>query len=361
MATVDVNGTLIDFPDSLSPDQLQQAVAKAAGQISSPRESLLSKASDLLSLPEKKSREGLNMIAEAVSPDTQVTGNLPRDIAMNLPRIGAETLADTAPSFISKGAILTAGGLRGLKLASPLIKAAGSGLAKTGESISGMEYKNPGILKKIGSDPSFLFSNGKEAASPLYEAGKQVGGDMGPLAEIPDKKAMVKIAYKMAKDGTLNPTQALESRKELSNLKNSVTDGFFRKATAKFNEIAKPIFADADAMHAQGIQASEARRLLPVNKYGGTSVAKSILGSIGGILPTVAMSPLAQSGAAAAAGTAAKIISPLINNATKAGPVLAGITKTLTEDKARDLLREAKGDREKARELAKQRGYEIPE
>lgn len=336
--------------------ELEEQEAKAQSQ-TAPKNSLMA----MLSIPEQKSREGLNMIAQAVSPKQEVTGNMARDVAMNTPRIAMESLADTAPGFISKESILTAGALRTLKAAAPAIKAIGKGAAKAGESISGMEYKTPGILEKIAKDPKFLFSKGKSAASQLYEDAKKVGGDAGSLSEIPEKKKMVEISYKLAKKGKINPTQAFEARKQLSDIKDTVTDGFFRKATAKFNEIAKPVFAEADKAFSEGIKADEARRFLPVNKSGGTSIAKSAIGTLTGVLPTIAMSPLAQSTAAAAAGTAAKAIAPLANNAIKSGSLLAGITKTLTEDKAREILRETKGDREKARKLAKDRGFEIPQ
>lgn len=341
-------------------DSLRQ-VSGVQRSVESPQEAPKKGIMDLLSLPEKKSREGLNMIAEAVSPKQEVTGNMARDIAMNLPRIAAESLADTAPGFISKEALLTGGALKGIKLGAPAIKTVGKYAAKAGESISGMEYKNAGILKKMAENPKMLFAKGKDSASNLYEAAKKLGGEGGALSEIPEKKKMVEISYKLAKKGKINPTQAFEARKQLSDIKDTVTDGFFRKATAKFNEIAKPVFSEADEAFSKGIQADEGRRLLPINKGGGTSIAKSAIGTLMGVLPTVAMSPLAQSTAAAGLGAAAKAIAPLAKNAVKSGSLLAGITKTLTEDKARELLREAKGDREKARKLAKERNFEIPE
>ncbi len=69
------------------------------------------------------------------------------------------------------------------------------------------------------------------------------------------------------------------------------------------------------------------------------------------------LTPMAV-GASLPGRTESDLVSPV---ADKVKGLLSGITKTLTEDKARELLREAKGDREKARKLAKDRGYEIPE
>lgn len=269
---------------------------------------------DALEVPSQMSKQGLQMIAQSVSPEQQVTGNLPRDIAMNIPRITAETFAETAPDFISREAILTAGALKGLKLAAPAIKAVGRGVAKGAESISGLEYKTPGILSEVASKPSLLFAKGRKSANPAYEAAKKVGGKVRSSLIVPEKKQVVEKAYELAKSGKLNPTEAFEARKELSSIKNNVSGEFFRQATAKFNEIAKPIFSKGDEIYAKGIRAEELRRIFPVNKSGGTSIMKSTLGTLAGMVPAMAMSPIVQGTTAAAIGTGAKMIKPFVNN-----------------------------------------------
>ena len=59
MATVDINGTLIDFPDDLPTEQLQQAVASAAKQMGgqAKQKSFLGKAYETLSIPENEAEK----------------------------------------------------------------------------------------------------------------------------------------------------------------------------------------------------------------------------------------------------------------------------------------------------------------
>lgn len=348
--------------------------------------SLLQKGYEALAIPEQKSKEGLQMIAKAVSPQQEVTGNLTRDVAMNLPRIGAETLSEVAPGFISRGAILTAGALRGAKAAAPLLKIAGRAIARGAESISGLEYKTPGILAEAAANPKLLFSPGKE--SVVYEAAKEAGGKVREsLSQIPEKIKMVKESLKLADKGTLNATEALEARKELYSIKKTVSKEYFRKATEKLNEVAKPVFGKADEAYKQGVKADALRMLLPVNKGGGTSIAKSALGTFAGVGPMAAMSPLVQGGIATGVGAAAKAASPLINNpvisaealqlaqqaknqfqlkpdveALKQGrkvevkPLPTG--KPLSESTIKTYLKKAKNNKEKARALAIKDGYD---
>lgn len=326
------------------------------GMAPQPKPSLMKQGWDALAVPEQKSREGLQMIAQAVSPQTQVTGNLPRDIAMNIPRIGAETLAETAPGFISRGAILTAGALKGAKMAAPAIKAVGRGAARAAESISGLEYKTPGILQEAASGSGVLFAPGRKAAGPLYEAGKE-GSQVSPvLAKIPGKKEFVEKAYEMAQKGKLKPIEALEARKELASMKKNVTGEFFRKATEKFNNISKPAFQEADEAFSKGLRADELRRILPVNKSGGTSIMKSTLGTIAGAIPAMAMSPIVQGTVATGVGAMARAAAPLVNApVTTAGAI--EVLK-LTTAKAKEFLKKAKGNKEKATQLAIEAGYD---
>src|SRR3990167_9704316 len=74
------------------------------------------KAYDVLSIPEQKSKEGLEMIAESI-PSAEPTGNAIKDIALNTPRIAVETLAEVAPSFISPESIIASGALKAAPIA----------------------------------------------------------------------------------------------------------------------------------------------------------------------------------------------------------------------------------------------------
>jgi hypothetical protein len=283
------------------------------------------------------------------------TGNLARDIIANTPRIMGETAAQTLPSMISRGSILTMGAMKGASALAPLVRAGGLGLAEAAESISGLEYKTPGILAEAANNPKLIFSPGKAKAE--YEAAKQLGGEVRKsLSQIPEKMKMVKESLKLAEKGELNPTEALEARKELSALKKTVSGEFFRKATEKFNEVAKPVFGEADKAYRQGVKADALRLLFPVNKGGGTSIAKSALGSIAGVVPMMAMSPAVQGGIATGVGMAARSIGPALSN-----PAIPAAALTLTIEKAKEFLKKAKGNRGKARKMAEDQGYVIPE
>jgi len=331
----------------------------APGQIQPQESSLLAKGFDALTIPEKKSREGLQMIAKSVTPKTEVTGNLARDVAMNTPKIAAETLAEVAPGFISRGTMLTAGGLKAAKAAAPLIKMAGKGAAKVAESVSGLEYKTPGVLSEVAANPKILFAKGTKAVRPMYEAAKKSTGQVvsEEIGDIDDKLKMVKTSYQKAKDGTLNAIEALEARKILSNIKKAVPDTFFRKVTESFNKIAKPVFEEADKAYETGVKADAIRTLLPVNKSGGTSIAKMFLGSAAaGFIPGVglkvaAMSPLVQGATAAGVGTAAKLAKPLVRNpvTTAIAVKVAEKIMDLPKEKALEYLKKAMEEMKKVK------------
>lgn len=278
-----------------------------------PKPSLLRKGWNALAIPEQKSKEGLQMLAKLSEPKQEVTGNLLRDVVVNAPKIGFETLSEVAPGFVSRGSILTAGTLKGLKMAKPLIKALGRGVAKTAESVSGLEYKTPGVLQEAAANPKLIFGPGKAAAE--YESAKIAGDIVRPsLANTSSKLEFVKKAEKLADSGKLSPIEALEARKELSAIKKTVTGEYLRKTTEKFNQVAKPVFGKADEAYKQGIKSDALRMVLPVNKSGGTSIAKSALGSIAGAAPLAIMSPVVQGTVASGVGATANLVKPLVNN-----------------------------------------------
>lgn len=391
----------VNAPDGATPEQIHQAAQAAArhyqsqGVFKQPSKppvpiqatatppaqpSMMGRAWNALAIPEQKSREGLQMIANSIpsqvplSPSSfpfptslavasskgiqnpNMTGNVVTDTLKGIPKIAAETLAETAPGFISRGAIVTAGALKGLKLAAPAIKAVGRGVARGAEALSGLEYKTPGILTEAATKGGILTAPGAKSASPIYEAAK--GGEKvnKTLARISGKKEFVEKAYELAEKGKLNPLEALEARKELGALKKNITGEFFRKATEKFNEIAKPVFQEADTVFSKGLRADELRRILPVNKSGGTSIAKTVLSSLLGPLGTAMTSPIVQGTVATGIGKGARAVKPLVNNPVTTAGVVS--TLKLTKEKAKEFLRKAKNDKEKATQLAIEAGYD---
>lgn len=322
---------------------------------------VLGTANTLLKAPEKLSGRGLQMMANMV-PKPEPTGNLPLDVLKGTPRIAADTVAQVAPGFISKGAILTAGAMKGTKLAMPLINSAGRSIARGAEALSGLEHKTPGVLIEAANNSKLLNSPGTDAASPIYEAAKEIGGSVRQeLSGLPEKLKFVKRAANLAKTGELNPTEALEARKELVAIEHKVSGEFFRKNISKFNEIAKPVFSDADTAYAKGVKAEALRSWLPLNKTGGASTFKTILGGAKSLATLGLMSPIVQGGVATGVGAASRAIVPALENAGAVGTTLPNIVKTLTELKAKEYLKKAKNNPDKAREMAVSDGWTIPE
>jgi len=241
-----------------------------------PKPSLLKRGWDALAIPEKKSREGLQMIAEAVSPNQEVTGSLPRDIAINLPRIGMESLAETAPGFISRGSILTAGALKSVGMAGKALKPILKAGASQVESLSGTA---PGALTAAYKDSTLMGAPGKKAVQRLYQEGKEAlgGGFRQTLKEIPDKKQFVDEAFKLAKEGKLTPSEALEARKTLDSVKKTVSGPYFEEVRGKLDKIAKVAFEKGDAAYQRAVKAESLRNLIPQNKYGGASAFKTAI------------------------------------------------------------------------------------
>jgi hypothetical protein len=290
----------------------------------------------LLKAPEKMSKQGLDMIANA-TPETvggPMTGNLPLDLLKGTPKVLAETAAQVAPGFVSKGAILTAGAMQGLKAATPLIKMAARGTGSQLESLSGAA---PGMTKAAAEAPllnPIQLQHGRKAASAIYEAGKEIGGGISPeFTQESDKLQFVKKAVEKAARGELTPEEALEARKELDRIKKTVPGIFYRTNKAVLEPISDQVFASADEAHRAGIMAESSRQIMPQNKYGGTSAFKTgiitalqaikreggLPGKVIGTAGQLAMSPAAVGAAATVAGDAAAAAKPFVNN-----PIVAG-------------------------------------
>lgn len=245
---------------------------------------------------------------------------------------------------------------------------------------------------EAAQNPKLIMAPARKAASAVYEAAKETGGGIRPaLLKTPGKIDFVDKASKLADQGKLKPIEALEARKELDAIKRKVTGEFFRSTRGKFDLIAK---ADqnikmADPMYAQGVKAEALRSFLPLNKTGGASTFKTMVGGALGGVPLAAMSPIVQGTAATGIGMAARTAAPLVNNpVATAGLIQAAKEipgtfklkpdvqalekgqkieakpkksesegKTLTKEKAYEFVREAKGNKKKARRLAKDAGY----
>lgn len=302
-------------PQTASQEQPVDSTAsfpEATAVLNSDR-SLPGKAWDALQVPSQMAKRGLNTIANAV-PNPEPTGNLPLDLLKGTPRIAAETMAEAAPGFVNRASIVTAGASKLLQAARPLGSLIGRGIAGEAESATNAV---PGSLARAWNDPTLIFAKGKSAAGPAYEAGKaelEQGANLFKDMYKPDEIIQKGQEY-IANGGKLEPAEALIYRKAIdiaARSRNVVKDGLFgMRQTA--DEMAKESdnISQGDALFKRGLDAESLRRVVPQNKYGGSSAFKmammgfltKALGPVG----TALLSPVVHGTVATAGGAASKV------------------------------------------------------
>ena len=327
MATISINtpdGKTIDLntPDGASPDQIRQAAQMAVEhykqsnlqQSSTPlsqswdrirnAKGFFGTTNQLLKEPQQLSSQGLSIIANAtptniLSKTGQPTGNLVQDIMGGTPKIAAETMAQVAPSFVSREALLTGAVLGpGAKLA----RGIGRGITGLQESFTGVPRT---AFQAVANDASLLGAEGKEAVSKGYEVSKGLGGVIrSSLSDIPNPKDFVIKAVDLAKTGKLNSTEALEARKMLDMAKNELAGPYYKKTRSLLDTIAKQAFAGNDAAYQRALMAEQLRNIGPINNSGKQSIMR-IAGALASRIPAMgfAVSPAFNASIDAAAGT----------------------------------------------------------
>ena len=310
----------------------------AAARGTEPKENgMIGKIWSGLAEPERLSREGLTRLAGMV-PDPAPTGNLPGDILRGGGRIVADTLAEAAPGFVSREALLASGVPYLGKAIAPSMGAIGGKIAQGAEGISGLEYKTPGILKEAAKDASLFFGKGTKAAKSLYQ--KAEGGvSRGPFEGMYKPEEIIDKTLAIFKEGSerfLTPTQAHMARKAVSKAMETgrnVKDELI-SLRGKLDKIAKldPNIAKGDVAFARGRKTEALRTLFPTNKGGKTSIAKMFLGGVAGgvgaysggdvgdraqrgLLPLAIMSPASQGLAATGLGFGARMVGGISPNA----------------------------------------------
>lgn len=227
-----------------------------------------------------KAEQGLNMLADAVPKPPTPTGNLALDVAKGAPSILAEsalrTAAKVAPAFVSPEAIGMEAAGPAIRGALSLARPAAATAANTLEGLSGLENRAPGALMKAANDPTLMFARGRKAAGPLYDAAREKSAGESIFAGMYKPHDIVDTAKAyLAKGGTLEPDEALMARKAVGKLikKGDVVPDELFKLKEKLDSMAKASseISAADALHQRGVQAEQLRKLLPQNKYGGTS------------------------------------------------------------------------------------------
>lgn len=283
---------------SLSPESSFQELSSVANS----DQPLRGKVWDALQVPSQMASRGLKDIASAV-PEPTPTGNLPMDLIKGTPKIVANTMAEAAPGFINRTSMVLGAGAKALDALSPVASVVGKGIAGEAESATGAV---PGSLQKAWNDPTLIFAKGKSAAKDAYEAGKaelESGANLFKDMYKPDQIIQTAQDY-LAKGGTLEPSEALIYRKALDvagRSRNVVKDSLVGMRSAA-DEMAKESsnISEGDALYKRGLNAESLRRLVPQNKYGGSSAFKMAL-----------MAALSKMGGPVAAG----ILSPAVHGA----------------------------------------------
>src|SRR3990167_949854 len=123
-----------------------------------------------LALPELKSRQGLEMLTEKITPSREDIESGKVGIPGIAARTTGETLSEGAPSFFFPLSIISGGISSGLTVAKPALKSIGKFTGKTLESTSGLAYKTPGVLEEVVKNPKLFFGKGIEKARGAYKA-----------------------------------------------------------------------------------------------------------------------------------------------------------------------------------------------
>lgn len=283
------------------------------GQVKAPQ---VSKRSfwQMLDVPRQKSQEGLNMIAE-VTPSFEPTGNMVRDVALNAPKVVAETLAETAPDFVSRSAMIGGAAGKVLSKAEPVVNFAGRQASKLGRVLSGNKPEDiQALFKRPGAFVAPSLSKAKEIYGEAIEsAGPKLEVSTNEAFESASKTARKVINQLKDKPDTVDELTALEGRRALDEVISSTRSSRKKARLFEYRQqldgIVKqnPEIAAADKIYADSALASKFRNIQAVNLNGTPSVLRSTLaagisGFIQNPLPFVFTSPMTIGAATAGLG-----------------------------------------------------------
>lgn len=192
--------------------------------------------------------------------------------------------------------------------AMPAVRAVGEKIGQGLEGLSGLEYKTPGILSQAANDPSILFGPGKKAAGAAYETIKDNLNVRPAMLTATSSGKIVDNAIYALEQGDLTPQEALIARRALDDKFGAIPQSTADYLRPKFDSIAKTISSEADAAFKKAIKSEALRKILAINKGGGTSIAKFFLGELTDKSFNVAASPIVQGAAATAAGAGVRAI-----------------------------------------------------
>lgn len=274
-----------------------------------PQESAGKRLWEGMNVPSQMAQQGLSKITDLVTPSRADIESGKIGIPGIAARTAGETLSEVAPKFVNRAAILTA-------MASPVLEglgaiggnAAGRWIGNAAEKMSGLAYKTPGVLAETVENPGLPFGPGLDKAREIYQGAKGGVDEIRQgFKEIPTKLDFISGALEAAKDGSLNPQEALEARKALDASKKTLNNVFYSSAREAFDTVAKKAFAGADSAYQAALKSEALRNIWPLNKSGSPSIVK---GAIEMVKPGLAplFSPATQGVIASGVGLAQKAV-----------------------------------------------------
>lgn len=261
-------------------------------------------------------KKGLEAVGQGIQD--KFPGSFPAKVAGGAVKLGASGIPST-PFQIAGNEIAGAT----IKGALPYAKKAAGAIGEGLESISGLEYKTPGILKAAANDASILFGPGKKEAGLAYNAIKDELQVRPAMLEATSSGEIINLAKYALGNGDLSPQEALIARRALDDKFGGIPASTADYLRPKFDAIAKTISAEADAGFRKAIKSEALRKILATNKGGGTSIAKLFLGGLTGGAFNIASSPIVQGAAATAAGVAGRAIEQAPKQALGAASIAA--------------------------------------
>ena len=213
--------------------------------------------------------------------------------------------------------------------AMPAVNAVAGTVGEGLEGLSGLEYKTPGILRQAANDASILFGPGKKAAGAAYETIKDDLNVRPAMLTGTSAKELVDLGKYALEQGDLSPQEAIIARRALDDKFGSIPATTANYLRPKFDAVAKTISAEADAGFKKAIKSEALRKILAINKGGGTSIAKFFLGELTDKSLNVVASPIVQGAAATATGLAGRAIeaTPSYLRGAAVSPALRALQK----------------------------------
>lgn len=280
-------------------------------------------------VPEQVISGTARAMMDAIEPETT---SVPLNAAIRFPQTLASMGAEGVASTLSpESAVMSAAGAVLPMLAKP-INAVGKFIGNTAEKMSGLSYRTPGVLAETVKDPSLMYGPGLDKARAAYKSIQNVNQISPDLQRISQPRAFVRKALEFADNGNLTPDEALEARKALDSISDSVPDVYRNKTRAVFDAIAKTKFEKADKAYSRAVKSDALRNFWGINKGQTPSLLKQGI-SLAYPVTGAFFSPFAQGNMAAGVGRAKQVALPLLKNPVPTAVGLERFRRRKTDNK----------------------------